>query len=390
MGFSVNTNGSALAALQTLNQTNRSLASTQTRINTGFKVNGGKDNASTFAIAQGMRGDIAGLRAVQESLSMGGSTVNVALNAAQTISDKLNQMKDKVIAGRASNVDQAKIQADIESLKTQITDVSTAAQFNGVNLLTTDATGALRVTSSLNRTSSSGSGSTNIATIDVDSQDLSATGVGVNGVSVIGDNSFTVTADSTAAVASGDLFQFDVGGTTHIFEFTDGTGPLAQTADGTTDVHAVVITGNESTAEALGLMFAEIRDAGFAVKSSEDGSFTLTASSAITNQSTDLTGFTAGASGADADAQLDSIEQALEDVNSFVAELGVAANRIETQNDFVKSLSNTLTEGVGTLVDADLAEESAALQALQTKQQLGIQALSIANQQSGAVLSLFR
>jgi flagellin len=56
----------------------------------------------------------------------------------------------------------------------------------------------------------------------------------------------------------------------------------------------------------------------------------------------------------------------------------------------VKSLSDTLTEGVSTLVDADLAEESATLQALQTKQQLGIQALSIANQQSGAVLALFR
>ena len=67
MGFSVNTNAGALAALSTLNQTNRSLEKTQERINTGFKVNGARDNASTFAIAQGMRGDIAGLKAVQDS-----------------------------------------------------------------------------------------------------------------------------------------------------------------------------------------------------------------------------------------------------------------------------------------------------------------------------------
>jgi flagellin len=63
---------------------------------------------------------------------------------------------------------------------------------------------------------------------------------------------------------------------------------------------------------------------------------------------------------------------------------------LQAQGDFVKSLTNSLTTGVGNLVDADLAEESAKLQALQTKQQLGIQALSIANQSSGAVLSLFR
>src|SRR4051812_39034589 len=99
MSFSVNTNSSALAALQTLNQTNRSLSATQARINTGFKVGGAKDNASTFAIAQGMRGDIAGLKAVQESLSLGGSTVNVALSAAQSISGKLTDMYNKVVAG---------------------------------------------------------------------------------------------------------------------------------------------------------------------------------------------------------------------------------------------------------------------------------------------------
>src|SRR5687768_10525023 len=124
MGFSVNTNAGALAALSTLSQTNRSLEKTQERINTGFKVNGARDNASTFAIAQGMRGDIAGLKAVQDSISLGSATVGVALSAATQISDKLNQMKAKVIDGQASNVDREKIQADIDSLKTQITDRS--------------------------------------------------------------------------------------------------------------------------------------------------------------------------------------------------------------------------------------------------------------------------
>ena len=391
MGFSVNTNSGALAALSTLNQTNRSLEKTQERINTGFKVNGARDNASTFAIAQGMRGDVAGLKAVQDSISLGSSTVGVALSAASQISDKLNQMKQKVLDGQASNVDRAKIQADIDSLGTQITDLANAAQFNGVNLLTNDATAALQVTSSLNRTAASGSGSVTVATVDVDSQDVTAAGLGVNGVSITGNNSITVTLDSAAAVADDDIFQFDVGGVTRIFEFTDGTAALASTADSTTEVYAVVIDpATDSAQSALGKFFQVARDAGFTVTNGESGTFTLTANGAITNESIAATIGTVAAAGADPAAQIDTLETAIDQINGFVADLGVAANRLTAQGDFVKSLSDTLTNGVSALVDADLAEESATLQSLQTKQQLGIQALSIANQQSGAVLALFR
>jgi flagellin len=391
MAFSVNTNAGALAALSTLNQTNRSLEKTQERINTGFKVNGARDNASTFAIAQGMRGDVAGLKAVQDSISLGSATVGVALSAATQISDKLNQMKQKVLDGQASNVDRGKIQADIDSLGTQITDLANAAQFNGVNLLTNVATAALQVTSSLNRTAASGSGSVTVATVDVDSQDVTAAGLGVGGVSITGNNSITVTLDSAAAVADDDIFQFDVGGTTYIFEFTDGSAALTSTADSTTEVYAVVIdTATDSAQSALGKFFQVARDAGFSVTNGESGTFTLTAGGAITGESIAATIGTVAAAGADPSAQIDTLETAIDQINGFVADLGVAANRLTAQGDFVKSLSDTLTNGVSALVDADLAEESATLQSLQTKQQLGIQALSIANQQSGAVLALFR
>jgi flagellin len=127
MGFSVNTNASALAALQTLNSTTRSLNQAQARINTGFRVNGAKDNASTFAIAQGMRGDIAGLKAVQESVSLGQATVGVALSAAQQISDKLGEMKQKVVQGQAANVDRGAIQNDINAIVDTIDNICDAA-----------------------------------------------------------------------------------------------------------------------------------------------------------------------------------------------------------------------------------------------------------------------
>ena len=87
---------------------------------------------------------------------------------------------------------------------------------------------------------------------------------------------------------------------------------------------------------------------------------------------------------------LTSINSSITSVNSAVAKLGTEANSVTTNLTFVSSLSNTLTSGIGNLVDADVAAESATLQALQTKQQLGVQALSIANSSSSNLLSLFR
>ena len=87
---------------------------------------------------------------------------------------------------------------------------------------------------------------------------------------------------------------------------------------------------------------------------------------------------------------LTTINSSITAVNSAVAKLGTEANSVTTNLSFVSSLSDTLTSGIGNLVDADVAAESATLQALQTKQQLGVQALSIANSSSSNLLSLFR
>jgi flagellin len=80
----------------------------------------------------------------------------------------------------------------------------------------------------------------------------------------------------------------------------------------------------------------------------------------------------------------------LQNVANSLATLGTSSNALDTHLNFVSNLQDTLTTGIGNLVNADLARESATLQALQTKQQLGIQALSIANSASSALLGLFR
>jgi len=85
-----------------------------------------------------------------------------------------------------------------------------------------------------------------------------------------------------------------------------------------------------------------------------------------------------------------TVNTAITKVNSALGTLGTGATALQNQLTFVQDLQDTLDTGIGNLVNANLGKESAQLTALQTKQQLGIQALSIANQSSAALLSLFR
>ena len=93
---------------------------------------------------------------------------------------------------------------------------------------------------------------------------------------------------------------------------------------------------------------------------------------------------------ANATTVLSAVESSLSNVDNALASLGTASTALDTHLNFVSNLQDTLTTGIGNLVNADLAKESATLQALQTKQQLGIQALSIANSSTQTLLSLFR
>ncbi len=87
---------------------------------------------------------------------------------------------------------------------------------------------------------------------------------------------------------------------------------------------------------------------------------------------------------------LTAVDKAIATVSSKLAKLGTGAKSFDTHAAFVGKLSDALETGVGNLVDADLAKESARLQSLQTKQQLGVQALSIANSSTSILLGLFR
>ena len=103
--------------------------------------------------------------------------------------------------------------------------------------------------------------------------------------------------------------------------------------------------------------------------------------SALTDSTADMTTL---------DGYIAQVTTAINSVASAAADLGAVKNRISTNTEFVKTLMDSVDRGVGQLVDADMNAESTRLQALQTQQQLGVQALSIANQNSQSILSLFR
>jgi flagellin len=107
--------------------------------------------------------------------------------------------------------------------------------------------------------------------------------------------------------------------------------------------------------------------------------------SIITIQATSTISTTAKAS-----AMITTLNNSVQNVNAALAKMASGSKKLSIQQDFVQKLMDTLNTGIGNLVDADMAVESAKLQSLQVKQQLGVQALSIANSQPQIILSLFR
>lgn len=204
MALSVNTNPGADLGIQQLNGTKRDLLKTGNRITTGLKINGPKDDAATFAIAQALRGQVAGATAVKSALSAGESTVATALAAGQTVSDLLIEMKAKIVQGNQSGLDtsaRTALNNDLAALTDNLSSIVSTAEFNGTNLIEAGATDLFVL--------SAEDGST----ITVSAEDLSATGLGVDTLSLLSegnaataltaiDNAITSATSSLASLGS--------------------------------------------------------------------------------------------------------------------------------------------------------------------------------------------
>jgi flagellin len=276
--YSVNTNRDAMIALQNLNVTGAELGITQQRISTGRKVDSAKDNGSTWAIAQSMRGTSTSLNAVKDSLQRGQSTLDVALAAGSAVSDLLVQMKEKALAASDTTLDttgRSALNEDFKALRDQLAKTVANADFNGTNMIKT--------------------GGATLAAL----------------ANAAGTSKITVAAQS---LGLGSANLTGIGSTASLFAASAGT----------------------------------------------------------------------------AQAMIATVNTAIGKVSTALAKMGTGSKALDLHLSFIMKLQDTLDNGVGNLVDADMAKESAKLQSLQTKQQLGVQALSIANQSTSALLGLFR
>src|SRR3546814_6330776 len=132
---SINTNISAITALQTLNNVQRDLSTTQDRISTGFKVQSSKDNAAYFSISSTMRSDIGALGASQENLAVIGSSVAVARKGAEQIMDLSKQILERAAFAESSTVDAATVQDEIDDLAAMAQDILEQSTYQGEDLL---------------------------------------------------------------------------------------------------------------------------------------------------------------------------------------------------------------------------------------------------------------
>ena len=153
------------------------------------------------------------------------------------------------------------------------------------------------------------------------------------------------------------------------------------------------ITNIVDSAEFNGVNLIANGAANYAALADVDGASTITVTAqdlSLGAANVTVTAASDIASTANATATLALVEASIDNVNNALATLGTQHEALQIHNTFVSTLSDALETGIGNLVDADLAKESANLQAAQVKQQLGTQALSIANQAPSAVLSFFQ
>jgi flagellin len=278
---SILTNVGAMVALTNLSSINTSLKTTENQVSTGLKVSSAQDNASVFAVAQGLRGEIKSYDAVSTALSSNQGLVSVAVSAATSVSNAMQDVKTKLTQlsdDSLTATQRSYYNNDLNSLVNQIqTSFVQGATYNSSNLL---------------------------------------------------NNTTTVT---TIADVNGNTIAF--GGTTDSL------------SSAMTTFVAAVSTEMAAT----------------------DGSAARTAISGT--------------------GSWDTFNNA---VNAVLDNLGSVNRSLNDQITFNQSVSDATSSGLGSLVDADLAKESAKLTATQTQQQLATQTLSIANQQPQILLSLFK
>ena len=352
--FSINTNVGAQVALRSLSTIQTNLNKIQNQVSTGQKVSGAQDNAAVFAVAQGVRSNLAAFDSVNTALNNGQSLTNVAITGATAVSNLLTNITQTLTQLSDGSISDAQRATYTTNLKSQVDEVQTfinGASYNGIDLLS--ANGGTTTNAVTNGGFTSFTSAANVSVLSgLDGASLTIHSKNLTGGSG-GTDGFLGLARLVYQVATA------AGGATSTSNDTVSSAFLATNASGL--ISRTSVNQQEALAALSGV--------------SNSASAYLTAANATAGVNSVF-----GASLANFTAQ----------VNSALGSLGADNTNIQSQITFVQSLSDAANTGLGNLVDADMAQASASLTALQTQQQLATQALSIANSQPQNILSLFK
>lgn len=372
--ISVRTNTAGLLAARVFSETGRGLDVVSNRVSTGLKVSSALDDASSFAIAQGIRAEIKAYGAVQRSLRGLSGIVGVAVAGATGIVELIGTLKQKAIDYAGADADgKAIVQADIDALLDQIDLLANAATFNGTNLIN-DTQDNLEIGAPAD-----------------EGVDFTINGVGSNS-HTIGTDAGSIVVSFTASGAGGGSFRLVYNGSIVDSVSLGGVteGSLSFAFPGTpSDSITLERVGGPSKDVTYSFDFTGTVDFGVEgeVKalSDIDGDHIDVISFSLMSADLGLDGIdysnTAGAL-----AALDAAEDL---ALTFLGYLGAKQRSVDLALDRAGTFVTALREGLGNIVDADLARDSARLVAAQIRRGLAQESLAIANRRPRILLQLF-
>jgi len=353
MGTSLITNHSAMTALQTLRQVSNGMDTTQKRVSTGLQIGEAADNTAYWSISSMMRSDRNALNSVASAMNLGKSQIDVAYETVEKSKTYLDDMqKSLTTAYEKGESDVKKIQESIKGKMSNIEAAVNSASLAERNILGNNGQN-VAIAGAYRREGSA----VYVDMIDVGGERLNFAKAGTK----------AGTFDLSEGVLK-DVFGSDTDFAANLKDYETKVKALAAAEKGTDQ--AAIDTAKQEVEAAFTKMAEKMTVKDFA-----------TADLAKLDTKA-LEGVLKAAQG--------KVTSATTNVVNAGAKLGAAKDQVAGQIDYVSKLMDAIDKGIGSLVDADMNAESARLSSLQVQQQLGIQALSIANQNSQSILSLFR
>jgi flagellin len=396
---SILTNSAALSALQALTNVQNDMNITQNQVSTGLAVQTAADNAAYWSIGQQLTSAEGIETAANTALQQSQAIMDTATSAIQSVITTIDQIQSAVTEASNPGASLTNINSTLASLSSQLGQTISGASFNGVNLLNgTQST--LAIVAGYNASASGGT----VSTISFTANALIG---GVTAAGAVAQTSATSVVSSASLIAALDAGTVGTAGTgaSYTLTTTDATTGLSTTStytgytsyDETNPSNSVLATTTGAFSSATNATGSTV----WTVQTVESGGTNASASGLLiqsgqtsTQGTYNLTALGSGTgntavTAANATDMLSAINQALAAVTTYAATIGTTQDAMTAASTFNSAVSTDYTNGVSALVDADMNTASTRLQALQTQEQLGIQSLSIANQNSQLILKLF-